>query len=44
MVACGGGSIPTNNPNGTPAGTYTIMITGTSGSISRSQNVTLVVN
>jgi len=44
MVACGCGSIPTNNPSGTAAGTYTIMVTGTSGSISRIQNVTLVVN
>jgi len=44
VVACGGGSATTSNPNGTPAGTYTIMITGTSGSISRTQNITLVVN
>jgi len=47
MVACGGGSGATNNPpnpSGTPAGTYTITITGASGSISRTQNVTLVVN
>jgi len=44
VVACGGGSAATSNPNGTPAGTYTLVVTGTSGSVSRTQSVTLVVN
>jgi len=38
----GGGT--TVNPNGTPAGTYTIIVTGTSGSTTQSTSVTLVVN
>ncbi|MGB4785889.1 MAG: choice-of-anchor D domain-containing protein, partial [Candidatus Acidiferrum sp.] len=47
MAACGGGSAETgkpSNPSGTPAGTYTIVVTGSSGSISRTQSLTLVVN
>ena len=50
MVACGGGSAMTSqppnppNPSGTPAGTYALAITGTSGNVSRTQTVTLVVN
>src|SRR5207249_7910912 len=44
VVACGGGSAATSNPNGTRAGTYTIIVTGSSGSISRTQSLTLVVN
>jgi hypothetical protein len=41
--ACGGGSSsPRHNP-GTPAGTYTITVTGTSGTIARSTNVQLTV-
>jgi hypothetical protein len=49
MAACGRGSKATSgsssqiNPSGTPAGTSTIMVTGTSGSISKTQAVTLVV-
>jgi hypothetical protein len=38
----GGGT--TVNPNGTPAGTYAITVTGTSGSSIQSTSVTLVVN
>jgi Pro-kumamolisin, activation domain len=38
----GGGT--TVNPNGTPAGTYIITVTGTSGSTIQSTSVTLVVN
>jgi hypothetical protein len=37
----GGGG--TTNPNGTPAGRYTITVTGTSGSTTQSTTVTLVV-
>jgi subtilase family protein/fervidolysin-like protein/List-Bact-rpt repeat protein len=49
MVACGGGGgaanrTPSSTPLGTPAGTYTITITGISSSTTRAQNVTLVVN
>ena len=44
QVACGGGAkaTPTVNP-GTPAGTYAITVTGTSGSASHGTTVTLVV-
>jgi hypothetical protein len=44
QVACGGGTkaTPTVNP-GTPAGTYTVTVTGTSGSASHGTTVALVV-
>jgi hypothetical protein len=44
QVACGSGSktSPTVNP-GTPAGTYTVTVTGSSGSASHGTTVTLVV-
>ncbi|MBZ5615539.1 MAG: hypothetical protein LAO23_16140, partial [Acidobacteriia bacterium] len=46
MSACGGGGAQVNPPppTGTPAGTYTIAINATSGSTTRTQTVTLVVN
>jgi 6-phosphogluconolactonase (cycloisomerase 2 family) len=50
-AGCGGGSTttvppppPPPPPTGTPAGTYTITVTGTSGNFSQSVNLTLVVN
>jgi hypothetical protein len=42
--ACGGSSSSTTTTGGTPAGTYTIVITGSSGSASHNQRVTLIVN
>jgi hypothetical protein len=46
MVACGGGSSSTKPPvqTGTPAGTYTIVVSATSGSTTHTQNLTLTVN
>jgi hypothetical protein len=47
LAGCGGGgSTPPPPPTviGTPAGTYTITVTGTSGTITQSQAVTLNVN
>ena len=41
-AACGGGSSPL--PKGTPAGTWTVVITGTSGSISNQTFLTLNVS
>lgn len=46
-AGCGSSSVgggTTVNPNGTPAGTYPITLTGTSGSSTQSTSVTLVVN
>jgi hypothetical protein len=40
---CGGGGGGGGNP-GTPAGTYTLTVTGTSGSLTRTLNLTLTVN
>lgn len=49
MLACGGGSAsapppPPPSNTGTPAGTYTLTITATSGKVTRTTNLTLVVN
>jgi PKD repeat protein len=46
MTGCGGGKVNTPTKpvvNGTPAGTYTLVVTATSGSISRSTQLTLNV-
>ncbi len=53
LASCGGGAAantgtggagtPVTNPNGTPAGTYTLSVTATSGSMTQSSPVTLVV-
>jgi hypothetical protein len=43
QAACGNSGSNTTTPSGTPAGTYTIVITGTSGSAKHNQNVTLIV-
>ncbi len=45
MVGCGGGSSGgPPPPNGTPAGTYTVTVTGTSGTTQHSTTITLNVN
>jgi len=44
MLGCGGSSSTTQPiQRGTPAGTYTVVVTGSSGSTSHSQNLTLTV-
>lgn len=43
LVACGGSSTPPPAP-GTPAGTYTITVTATSGTVSHQSAITLKVN
>jgi len=42
--ACGGSSSSTTPTGGTPAGTYTITLTGSSGSVSHNVPVTMIVN
>lgn len=44
IASCGGGGGPTGGSNGTPAGTYTVIVTATNGSSSQSVNLTLNVN
>jgi hypothetical protein len=44
QAACGSSSSATTPTGGTPAGTYTIVITGSSGSASHNTRVTLNVN
>ncbi len=44
QAGCGSSSSSQTVTGGTPAGTYNIVITGTSGSVSRSQTVQLTVN
>jgi hypothetical protein len=43
MVACGGGSSPPPRPQGTPAGTFTLTVTASSGAASRQLQFTLNV-
>jgi apolipoprotein N-acyltransferase len=42
-AACGGGGVA-GTPSGTPAGSYQVTVTGTSGSVTSSTTVTLLVN
>jgi uncharacterized repeat protein (TIGR01451 family) len=50
MIACGGGGLGTTSTlsppaqTGTPAGTYTISVTGTSSGLAHAVNLTLTVN
>jgi hypothetical protein len=43
FAACGAGGNGYVNPTGTPAGTYTITVAGTSGSLTQSTTFTLTV-
>jgi hypothetical protein len=46
LVSCGGGGSSVgshSNPNGTPAGTYTLSVTATSGSTTQAMPLTLIV-
>ncbi len=48
LASCGGGGVapdpPPADPPGTPSGTYTLTVQGTSGSLSHQVSLTLVVN
>ena len=45
LASCGGGgSGPAPGPAGTPPGTYTLTVAGTSGSLTQNANLTLTVN
>jgi hypothetical protein len=43
LAACGGGGASYVNPTGTPAGTYNVVVKGSSGSLTHSATVTLTV-
>jgi hypothetical protein len=43
ICSCGGSSTPPGNPNGTPAGSYTLSVTATSGAANQSTSLTLIV-
>jgi hypothetical protein len=43
FAACGAGGTGYVNPTGTPAGTYTITVTGTSGTLTQSTTFSLTV-
>ena len=47
LVSCGGGGSSSvgsqSNPNGTPAGTYTLSVTATSGSTTQAMPLMLIV-
>jgi len=43
LCCCGGGSSQQTNPNGTPAGTYTLTVSATSGSTTQSMQLALTV-
>jgi hypothetical protein len=43
QVACGGGSSRANSGGGTPAGSYTVRVTGAAGTTRHTTSVTLIV-
>ena len=43
-IGCAGGSSDTRQQRGTPPGTSTLTLTGTSGSVTRTTTITLTVN
>jgi hypothetical protein len=43
FAACGSGGTGYVNPTGTPAGTYTVTVTGASAGLKQTANITLIV-